>query len=374
MQHTISKFLDLAEQAARHPYRRVDSTSSVWIFGAGNFGCSVSDALIDSRIEVAGFVETNPKLKSVQHLPVIDWEALASKYPSAQIALGIFNRNAPYDELLTVPKRFGFDAPLLPWEIYDQFSNALGWRYWLSRRADLISQLHRIAAVADRLGDNLSRELLLRICAFRLGLDTNFASYKSPENQYFNALSIGALRNTLITYVDCGAYNGDTYHDLIHQQGIRCERAFLFEPDPANFSALVRVCGAANPEVICLPLGVAESHRILSFSSGQGEGSAVAVGGDVHIAVASLDEMFPSARIDLIKLDVEGGEAQALLGAKSLIQRTRPVLSMSLYHKPQDLWELPELLFDVCENYGLFIRQHYYNSFDCVLYAVPKPQ
>ena len=374
MQHTIGNFLDLAEQVERRPYRRVDPTSSVWIFGAGNFGCSVSDALIDQGIDVAGFVETNPRLKSVHQLPVVDWEALAGKDPQAQIALGIFNRNSSYDELIKIPQRFGFDAPLLPWEIYDQFSNALGWRYWLSKRADLLSQLHRIAAVADRLGDNLSRELLLRICAFRLGLDNNFASYRSPENQYFNVLSIAALRNMLITYVDCGAYNGDTYYDLIHQQGIRCGRAFLLEPDPANFSALVRACGAANPEVVCLPLGVADSHRILGFSSGQGEGSAVGVGGDVHISVASLDEMFPSARIDLIKLDVEGGEAQALLGATRLIKRSRPVLTMSLYHKPQALWELPELLFDVCSNYDFFIRQHYYNSFDCVLYAVPKTQ
>ncbi|MFN7882639.1 MAG: FkbM family methyltransferase, partial [bacterium] len=64
-------------------------------------------------------------------------------------------------------------------------------------------------------------------------------------------------------------------------------------------------------------------------------------------------------------------EAQVLKGAARLIERSRPVLTLSLYHNPQDLWELPELLFRMCPDYQFHIRQHYFNSFDCVLYAVP---
>ena len=77
-------------------------------------------------------------------------------------------------------------------------------------------------------------------------------------------------------------------------------------------------------------------------------------------------------KVDFIKLDVEGAEKKALDGAKQLIVRSRPVLAISLYHQPQDLWELPLFLSTICENYKFYIRQHYANSFDSVLYAVPK--
>jgi hypothetical protein len=35
------------------------------------------------------------------------------------------------------------------------------------------------------------------------------------------------------------------------------------------------------------------------------------------------------------------------------------------------LWELPLALADLCDDYRFYVRQHYFNSFDSVLYAVP---
>jgi hypothetical protein len=62
----------------------------------------------------------------------------------------------------------------------------------------------------------------------------------------------------------------------------------------------------------------------------------------------------------------------ALRGARDLIKRSRPVIALSLYHLPKDPWELPELLQELCQDYRYFIRQHYFNTFDSVLYAVPN--
>ena len=65
--------------------------------------------------------------------------------------------------------------------------------------------------MAERLGDDESRETLLRLCAFRLGLDLEFSSFLSTEPHYFNALTLPPLQGKAITYIDCGAYNGDTF-------------------------------------------------------------------------------------------------------------------------------------------------------------------
>jgi len=83
--------------------------------------------------------------------------------------------------------------------------------------------------------------------------------------------------------------------------------------------------------------------------------------------------LIPNTHVDFIKLDIEGFEKKALQGAAMLIKRCRPVLALSLYHKPADLWELPTLLFDLCANYNYYVRQHGCNSFECILYAIPSP-
>jgi FkbM family methyltransferase len=361
-------------RAAVSKPRQIDATRPIWIFGAGGFGKSLCSAMLGRGISVAGFVETTPQTTSILNLPVVEWSTLVSTSPNAQIALGILNRSTPYDELLNIAANAGFTDVLMPWDTYDVFEKELGWRFWLSTRDFLISGLDRISQVSLKLADQESRDTLMRITAFRLGLDTDFSGKKTRENQYFNDLTLNSLRGKSISYVDCGAYNGDTYIDLMDQQSINCDQAFLMEPDPENFNALVSNVTArkGSQSVICLPLAAADKYSILTFSSGQGEGGAIGVNGNMHIAAVALDQLLSKAPINFIKLDVEGAEAQVLKGARSIIERNRPTLALSLYHNPQDIWELPELLFQMCFEYNLFIRQHFFNSFDCVLYAVPK--
>ena len=81
--------------------------------------------------------------------------------------------------------------------------------------------------------------------------------------------------------------------------------------------------------------------------------------------------MLPGHHVDFIKLDVEGAEIAALRGGAELILRSRPILAVSLYHRPEDVWEIPELLMDMCTHYRFYLRQHLFNSFESVLYAIP---
>jgi len=257
--------------------RRIDAMRPIWIFGAGGFGKSLCQAMQVNGINVAGFVETAPQSASILNLPVVNWETLSKNDTKAQLALGILNRSTPYDNLVKIATEAGFTNMLMPWDTYDVFEKELGWRFWLSKREFLISGIDRVSKVSARLADQESCNTLMRIAAFRLGLDMNFSSYKSEENQYFNEFTLRSLRNKNITYIDCGAYNGDTYIDLLSQNSIKCNQAFLMEPDPENFSQLVEnVVSKAECAPICLPLAAAEKYSILSFNSGQGEGGQLA--------------------------------------------------------------------------------------------------
>jgi FkbM family methyltransferase len=146
----------------------------------------------------------------------------------------------------------------------------------------------------------------------------------------------------------------------------------LFEPDRENFVRLSKVAAATPVPSLCLPLALSNGYQMLSFNAGNGEAGAITKDGSSHVAAVALDDVLHGHAVDFIKLDVEGAEIQALMGATKTIEHFRPILAISLYHRAQDIWEVPKLLKSLCPDYLFNLRQHWFNSFDSVLYAVPE--
>jgi len=356
--------------AKRNQSNKICKSKPIYIFGAGSFGMSVAKILLKDGFNLLGFIESNPRSSEAIGLPVYSWEEIAGDGSTAQLLIGIYNRDMPFDGLRDIALSFGFKNIFMPWDIYSEFGADLGWRYWLSDKATLLQNLDGIERAFQLLADEESKKTLLDICRFRMGLKNEYASFRHSENQYFNELTVStaSLLHTF-TYIDCGAYNGDTFHEAVKKFNITS--AYLFEPDPSNFTELVKSTKSSGLTPICLPLAVSSRYQILSFS-GSGEGGTISEYGDVHIAAVSLDEILPNAKVNFIKFDVEGAEIAALQGAKNLIERSRPALVLSMYHRPSDLWEIPSLLEAYCPSYKFYLRQHFYNSFDSVLYAIPN--
>ena len=366
----LDKLQALRQQHANRTYRDLPDGKPVWIFGTGQFGRDLCGALQKIRHPVAGFVETKPSTPEVMGLPVLGWTKWAASHAAAPLCVGIFNRGMPLDQLEALARQSGAENIYLPWDLYRLLKPQMGWRFWLSEPELILGQIDALATALECMEDTVSKRCILDITAFRLGLKNDYGSFKHSENQYFNPLTLTKLHGKALTFVDGGAYNGDTYLELCSVADVKS--AYLFEPDAANFSQLTRQVSQAGLMAQCLPLGLADSYRILSFNGGSGEGAAISDFGTAHIAVAALDDILAECTVDFIKLDVEGAELLALKGACKLIQRSRPVLALSLYHCPNDLWELPLALSSICQDYRFHVRQHFFNSFDCVLYAVPK--
>jgi FkbM family methyltransferase len=352
------------------PPPRVDLARPLWIFGAGPFGRDVCQVLRGQGFAVSGFIETAPRQEHVMDLPVKRWGDLSAADRHAQLLVGIFNRATPLDELEVIARAAGFADVLLPWHIYAQFGQQLGWRYWLSGPDIISAHIDELEQSHAFFTDTQSQACLRDICRFRLGLHTAYASFRHAERRYFNELTLGAAMPPAVRYVDGGAFNGDTLVELAGMRNIAS--AYLFEPDQANFSALINNLRASGLAVLSLPLALSDSYQILSFNGGAGEAATISSTGSSHIAAMALDDLLPTQSVDFIKLDVEGAELAALSGASRLIERCRPTLAVSFYHRVQDLWELPAWLADHCPNYDFALRQHEFNSFESVLYAVPR--
>jgi hypothetical protein len=73
----------------------------------------------------------------------------------------------------------------------------------------------------------------------------------------------------------------------------------------------------------------------------------------------------------MIKMDIEGSEADALIGASKIISQFQPKLAISIYHHPKDFWNLPLLIKRLSPKSKLYMRHYGKELADSVCYAVP---
>ena len=74
--------------------------------------------------------------------------------------------------------------------------------------------------------------------------------------------------------------------------------------------------------------------------------------------------------VTYIKLDIEGAELEALKGAKKIIQKYKPRLAVCIYHKKEDLIEIPQYLKELVPEYKFYVRHYSNTTWETVLYAV----
>jgi FkbM family methyltransferase len=126
--------------------------------------------------------------------------------------------------------------------------------------------------------------------------------------------------------VDVGANIG--YLTLIMAQLVGPEgKVYAIEPGPDNLEFLqknIQLNGISN--VVVLPFAVGTERRNQSFYLRKAgtlhslHAEANAVVKTVQVQVAPLDELIEEKQVDLVKIDVEGGEIEVLKGMRQLLE------------------------------------------------------
>jgi FkbM family methyltransferase len=238
----------------------------------------------------------------------------------------------------------------------------------LSEAGNALARLH------DLLGDDRSREVLEGVVGFRLTGDIAQAERICEPMQYFpeDLFRLGPDE----TFIDGGAFDGDTVRAFLAVTGGRFRKVHAFEPDPRNFARLqdwVR----EHPDrdrILARPEALYSRAAELRFNEGPSMSSRIEPEGGIRIQAVALDAYLAGAPATFLKYDLEGAEREALAGAAETIRRWRPKLAISVYHMPGDLWDLPLLIQSLTPGYRYHLRHYSFLSFETVFYAVPETQ
>ncbi|HED15617.1 MAG TPA: FkbM family methyltransferase [Gammaproteobacteria bacterium] len=73
--------------------------------------------------------------------------------------------------------------------------------------------------------------------------------------------------------------------------------------------------------------------------------------------------------LNFIKMDIEGAELEALIGAENTIRKFKPKLAISVYHNIQDFWEIPQWIDSLGLGYRFYLRHFTIHAEETVLFA-----
>jgi FkbM family methyltransferase len=363
---------DVLEQLAEAPPPAWDfaSPAPVYVYGAGNVGKAVARLLQKRGAKLAGFLDRNAKPGAVwQGLPIL----LPDQPPDrkqARVVIGIFNRDVEILPIVRMLTDLRFAQITTFVDFHAGAVAELGDHFWLTARDFYRGRAQEITQAAALFSDEASRELFNSIVQFRLTGDYTILRAPRFEDQYFPG-DIPAWTLPL-RLADCGAYDGDTVRELARRQ-LPVEALAAFEPDAANFAKLAQTARELLPHATAslIPCGVAATTSQVRFTSGLGSSSAVSENGDTVIQCVALDEALAAFRPNLIKMDIEGAEYDALLGACGLISKHRPGLAISVYHRAEHLWTIPLLVQSWLRGGRHYLRSHAHTGFELIYYWMP---
>jgi len=227
---------------------------------------------------------------------------------------------------------------------------------------NLLEKIDKVAAVCRKLGlsglppagKNLLKPLFGdRISVHVEGLEI---SASLEHRHYLQALRRGEVESLTtnlfacvirpgMVVLDIGAFVG-WYTLLAARQVGERGKVYAFEPDPRNYALLSENLhmNQLDAQVISLPKAVSNQAGVQRLFRGgdQSQSSLINSSGEdqtsTMVPTVVLDEILDrSLQVDVIKLDVDGGEVNALRGMRKTLTRAAPTVKLFVECKPGSL-------------------------------------
>ena len=344
-----------------------NSTKPILIYGMGNGADKIISYFEEYGIEYKDVFASDGFVRGhlYREKRVISYTEACEKYGNDFIIVLSFGSRLPdvMNLMYELDKKHEFyapDVPVCPGELFNE-------EFFDAHKEELFE-------ARSLLYDEKSKEIYDNIIRFKL---TGKLCYlKATEDSEENVNNEILRLNEYKIYADLGAYNGDTVRSYL-EYCPNLKEIHAFEPDARNFKKLsIYAESEERAKVYAYNYASNDKDETVEFiSSGNRNSSKSGTNSHqfktISIEARRLDSIIDS--VDFIKYDVEGAEYDAIIGSEKLIIDKSCDLLVSMYHKNEDLYELPIFVNKLNPNYKLYLRRFpYIPAWDLNLYAINK--
>jgi FkbM family methyltransferase len=174
--------------------------------------------------------------------------------------------------------------------------------------------------------------------------------------------------------LDCGAFDGDTIRQAFESYPSGFEAVHAIEADSLSYARLVGFTETLDWSIRATihlhNCAIGPERGFVRFESDGSVNARMSESGAL-VELLPIDELFAQIPVTFIKMDIEGAEFGALMGARKVLVRDRPILGVCVYHTQSDIWRIPLLVREILPEHRLFLRAYEGDGFQTVLYALP---
>lgn len=331
------------------------SNKPVVMYGMGNGADKIISVLDRYNVDIADFFASDGFVRGqcFHEKKVLSFDEIKSKYDDFIILVSFGSeREDVIEKILRLDSEYELylpDVPVAGDEIFD--------RSFFDKNIDAAQEAYEL------LDDELSRELYIDMILYKLTgkLEYLLRNTTSDVELYTSLFDFRKWERT----VDLGAYNGDSVR-FISTIAKNVGEIIAFEPDRKNYAKLTRSVSDLGINVEAYNACAWSAKTTLEFDKGgnrnssvSGIGHAASVGDTSRIAVDAerVDDIVCDRRVDFIKYDVEGSEAEALKGSRETLLRSAPDVLLSGYHRSEDLFALVQMIHEYLPEHRIYMRR-----------------
>lgn len=345
---------------------------AIVLVGAGPLGRRAVQGLREVGIEPLAFSDNNKKLwyNRVAGVSVLPPQEAAAQYrDSATFVVTIYNGSPIRRQFSELGCRFVVSYAPLFWKYHSVFIPFCN----LNLPQTILEHEEDVRRGFMLWSDEQSRREYAAQFWWMVTLEHSILSPPEPREDTYYPGDLFIHRAGEVI-VDCGAFDGDSLRDYLSRWGADFSQYVAIEADPDNYSRLLS-CIAQLPEKVqtrcrALPYAVGKDRCRVSFSATGTVSSTVTNNGDAAVEMRPLPDLL-DCKPGYIKMDIEGGESDALRGGMQLIREAMPVLAISAYHLLEDLWRLPQIIHEISPDYKLYLRRYAEDCWELVCYGIP---
>ena len=372
----LSEGLESAKSRMTNRFaQKLDQNKDIILYGAGNLGKQTLAGLRQSGIEPLAFIEdiSNGKQRLVEGLKVLTPQEAVRLYGNRPLYLvTILNSQFSHTRAAARLAQLGISNIESFISLFWAYSEIFLPHYQFDLPQTIYSARDSIYKALELFSDQQSKSEFINHLRFRLHLDFSSLPARSTETYFRTDLCMNVPRDA--SFVDLGAFNGDTINLFLQHTHNHFAKIWAIEPDQANFAKLRSFIGTLAPsvkaKVNCLNLAVADQVGEINFQADANEESRYCEQSSNTVPAATLDSLFANQPVNFIKFDIEGMEQKALIGGRRLIANQKPTLAVSVYHCPDDLWQIPVYLKSLNNDYQIFLRTEGEDGMGTVCYAL----